>query len=508
MKQFKSSLLYIGCLSLLLQGCSHNDSLTDGTDVTDNGTALTILAHDSGYTAADGTPTRAMEDGYTTTFANGDKIGVFAVKGSAVIDQNVPCTYNDGEWTGNVYYYKDAEYFAYYPYNANLSTEITITTPDDIVTAFKNKLTTDGKNQSTYAKYTALDLMTTTSVSPRDKSLTFSFTHQMALVVISLPKVKYTFTNNPTIPDYIVPMPDTQFMGFNPYPMPDGTYRYLVAPSTSINLSGSYTASNGETIEYTCATASSGIAASKYKNYVVDSGIKTTTYNLQVGDFFMNDGSLLGKDEDLSAEQKAACLGVVLKVGKDGNGNWNDDCSYKLKDGTTDMTTIHGYVLALYNANGGNYCQWGSYGTKVEHTDMNREQETGFYGYKNTNAIKSFAASQSKTLQTDFPATYYATEDYEIRDNNKYASPANSSGWFLPSAGQCKYWLNIKTSGNDILLRSITKANGDRWKGYYWSSSEGEYYPSDYAWCLVSRNGQVDRSGKRSSHYIRSCLAF
>lgn len=197
-------------------------------------------------------------------------------------------------------------------------------------------------------------------------------------------------------------------------------------------------------------------------------------------------------------------IGIVMKVGKDGDGSdWKDDCTYKQKDGTTPMNDIQGYVLALYDANGGATCEWGSYLTKVDHTDMNREQNIGFYGYKNTQAIIGFNNGKSGTLSSAFPATYYATVGYEA----SYPAPSNSSGWFLPSAGQCKYWLNNK----DALLASVRKATGDSgysWKSLYWSSSEYSDYPTNRAWCVSFYGGNVGYDHKDSYDYVRSCLAF
>lgn len=100
------------------------------------------------------------------------------------------------------------------------------------------------------------------------------------------------------------------------------------------------------------------------------------------------------------------------------------------------MHTVHGYVLALYDANGGNACTWGLWSL----TDINRgEPSTGFYGYKNTQGIISFAENENRTLKNGFPPVYWVT-DYEY----SHPAPANSSGWFLPSLGQCWYWMYNK----------------------------------------------------------------
>lgn len=35
---------------------------------------------------------------------------------------------------------------------------------------------------------------------------------------------------------------------------------------------------------------------------------------LQAGDFYMNDGSIVGKDAALTEEQKAKCIGIVFQT--------------------------------------------------------------------------------------------------------------------------------------------------------------------------------------------------
>lgn len=335
-------------------------------------------------------------------------------------------------------------------------------------------------------------------------SFALIMTHVMALVVIETPITKYTFNNtSPTIPDYNTSTPDAEFYGFTPYSPTVGTYRYLVKPvqNEAMSLHGSYTDQNDISKEYTITQ--DDIGAANYAHYKVDGGTTTTinkTHTLQVGDFYMSDGSLLGKDVALTNAQKATCLGIVLKVGKDDDRDWKDNCKYKLKDGTTPMPTIHGYVLALYDANDSNYCNWGSFGTNVE---TNTESNTGFYGYTNTNKIKQYAKANSKTLVSDFPATYHATEGYKL----SHQAPAITSGWFLPSAGQCQYWLNSST----VLLASIKKAISNdkyQWKSWYWSSSEKSDYPEYNAWYLGFNGNVMNGARKDDNGFVRSVLAF
>ena len=214
------------------------------------------------------------------------------------------------------------------------------------------------------------------------------------------------------------------------------------------------------------------------------------------GDFYFSDGSFADKSTELASWQKAACIGVVLKKGRDNSGDWADNGNYTLKDGTTPMQKVHGYVLALRDANDGNSCKWGSFGTKVI-CDMN--QTIGFNGYSSTQTIVAFNNAQGGSLQSAFPAAYHAV-NYET----VCPAPSQTSGWFLPSGGQCRYWLKNR----DVILRSIQNAGGDGWKNSYWSSSEGILNPASYAHYLDMRFSDMDYDRKRNSNAVRACLAF
>ena len=294
----------------------------------------------------------------------------------------------------------------------------------------------------------------------------------------------------------------------------DGTYQL---PATATTFSVSYDAPSDKKQSL---VPTSGLCRLSSRSANTDNGLKyICNYSgvisnvtlalgeyVQMGDFYYSDGTW-SAPFTVSANAAAngtspTIIGIVLKVGKDESGDWKDDCQYNKKDGSTTMSTINGYVLALYDANGGSTCQWGSYGIQVEYTGMNREQNTGFYGYKNTQAIISFNEGKSGVLSSAFPATYHATVGYEA----SYSAPNNSSGWFLPSAGQCKYWLNNK----ETLLASVRKATGDTdysWS-YYWSSSEYSGNPADYAWCANFYYSYVGSGNKNNGNYVRSCLAF
>lgn len=509
----KTNILYLSFFYILsavsLCGCSNDD---EPIVATTDGTLLTVIARADGFASTDGTAqtdtpqTRASESGYATTFVKGDRIGVFAVKDGYVITgcQNVPLTYDGTSWSGStpVYKYAGATYFAYYPYTDGMNNKTSV---DEIVAAF-NATVTAATDQSTYANYTACDLMTTDdAVSPTGTSLSFSFTHKMSLIEISLPAQKYKTSSSADAYEYSAPVLNPTFSltlsgsggatTIKPCSMGNGIYRYIVPAGTSgTTVSGAFNIADGKTIEYSKSSLS--LSAGNYKrlNVTYDGAPSASTERaLAMGDFYYSDGSICpGTTSNPPSE---GCIGIVMKVGYDSS---KDDNRYYTKGGQS-MSTIHGYVLALYDANDKKTCAWGSYGETI---GTNTDKDSRFDGYNNTQIIKKYAASNSKDLQTAFPATYHATDGYEL----KHPAPSNSSGWFLPSSGQCWYWYQNK----DLLKGSMDKVGGDGWQSYYWSSSEYNVYPASGAWYVGFGDGDVGYGYKNFDNYnrVRSSLAF
>lgn len=242
-----------------------------------------------------------------------------------------------------------------------------------------------------------------------------------------------------------------------------------------------------------------------------------TASDLKVGDYYYSDGTWsdgglrkMTADGEFFVMTEVApdltggrsVIGIVFKTGKDNSGDCIDDCDYKQKDGVTAMNTIQGYVLALYDANpSSSWCSWELYkkgNGGIGGIDWSLQ---GFYGYKFTNIIQTVLTGRD--METDFPATYWVTAGYE----KNYQAPDKTSGWFLPSAGQCQYWLNSST----VLLASIKKAISNdnyQWKSWYWSSSEKSDYPEYNAWYL-GFNGNVMNGGRKDDNgFVRSVLAF
>lgn len=472
--------------------------------------ALELSVGISDFTTYGSAPnTRATDNGATTTFENGDRIGIIVLDNSNnIVYDNIPYKYNGNTWSFDsdngedktaVYYDNKAtaiHYIAYFPY----SKEADGVTGEDALKAKFPPLS----DQRTKAAYCASDLLVWSSKAGNAplKELDIAFTHAYSSLSLS-PSIacKINGVETSYIPSSVVDVSFTiQDTPHIAYRADDGSYRVIVSPQTTdARWFFSYRSEmHGGTMTKT--------QLAENNRYTVAPILNIGDYSLdkaQVGDFYCKndkgEGYLIpGEATSLTEAQKAACLGIVMKVGRDTNGDWKDTGTYMDKAGKT-MSDIHGYVLALKDGNGGNACQWGPTGTEV---GTDQQQKTLFCGYNNTQTIKSYANENGKTLLSYFPAAYYASDGYEVT----YASPGNSSGWFFPSAGQCWYWYQNR----EVLKQSMDKAGGDGWQNFYWSSSEGSDGPASNAWYVYFGYGSVYNDFKDNDYpyRVRSCLAF
>ena len=245
-----------------------------------------------------------------------------------------------------------------------------------------------------------------------------------------LPQIdKFTDTG---IPDYTILTAADFTAEAKPYRNSDGTYRYIVNPAAQpVSLTGTY--DNGKK-EFTVTP--NGIVTGNYKTYKVD-GAKTDekSHELQVGDYLLADGNLVGKDETLTTGQQADVIAIVFHAGH----HANDGSNYSATG--IGQQKCQGYAVSLTDATS-SYCMWGVYGAELgcfptdgSEQDNYSTPDIDWSGYAWTQKIITAAGGKGKlnaTEQSGYPATWYAVVDYET----KVKAPANSSGWFLPSIGQ------------------------------------------------------------------------
>lgn len=497
----KKNILYIAALYCLLPaGCSSDEEIFQPHDTVPVTSALVLQVTESGYrnTVTTRSSEEMSEDELATRFTDGDRLGLIIETGGSV--EHVVYTYSSSQWTSSASLYYDpyATYSAYYPYRPEFDGK----SLEEVEAAFSPM-----QDQSDYATgYAASDFMMCRNVvcDTEEMLLQINLKHQYSLLRMPL-QLPMTVTCGGEQYPFTISATDVAFhIEGKPYRAwidGDGYARLILKSTAETEVKAAYTytcmdeTSRGE-YSATALALQSGMYHDLSSPLIKDFGVYAQT---RTGDYYINSEYnnnpyylIPGEVTDIKGA-KNNCIGVVLKAGRNDSGDWADNCEYKLKDGKTHMPVVHGYVLALRDANGG--CKWGSSGTTV---NCDRNQTIGFNGYSNTQTIVTKA--QGGNLRDAFPAAYYATIGY----NGQCQAPANTSGWFLPSGGQCNYWLHNR----DVILRSIQNAGGDGWQDKYWSSSNDSDEPTRYAYYLNMSEGRTGSFGKNGTNAVRAVLAF
>lgn len=496
---------------------------TDGSDAQ----PFLITVTDGGYASETTDDTgkagsRATENGYTTAFTAGDQCGLYIVRGTEIVYNNVCLTATEGT-DGSLVWQAPAgtdlyggvaneRYFLYYPYQTDMTDKVTVANAaSDAAAAFFAPLVSGWQpkaDQSDYADYTASDLMTAagtvTANADGTLSLSFPMAHRMAMAVIEMPETVYKFTNLPTVPDYTIAA-SADFSSENkPCLMSDGSYRYLVNPvaqGEGATIAGSYDDGNREfTITPSIETAG------KYKTYKVDGGYKEITHTLQAGDFYLKDGTLLSKDTPLTDEQKAACAGIVCWVG---DATATDPA---LKRDFPQCT--HGLVVSLKQtksvwqnnsasttiqswAEDQDFYKQGGYYALNKDVGSGYDSPGGIQGYNNTQILKEYNKSE---YAANYPVTILNSFD-EITEG--IILPNVTSGWYLPSPRELVELHYVMEAVN----QSLTASGSDKKlsSSDYWSSGETSY---SYAWSVNLNREGVYYNDKYYASYVRLIFAF
>lgn len=547
--------LYNYILALLIatiasfSSCSQEDDLNEVNSF--NGFQITVS--DGGF--HDITPgTRAVENGYTTEFADGDAIGVFAVdKSNNIVSDinNRKFTMENGTWKldGKIIEYNGAEFetmtfYAYYPYNENVKFDTSKEDPfEDYVKEWKIEGNQSGE------EYTKYDLMTSSSAVVADNhfkgEIKFTMQHCMALVVLKMPKLVYNFVNpEVTLDDYELPVTNVSFKLDNAavtpyYQESTGTYRFLVKPGQEFKLEGTYMGVK----EMTC-TATATLNGGTAKVYIVTDTNKKE-YTLTVGDYYCADGSIVSKDV-ADKDIPDNVIGIVCYVG---NPQPSVTASAKYTE-TNDALRRdypeckHGLVLSINNAVypdapvianvdytvsnqfhlnkdlGVTYGDWfsndGEWAGKFDNCNTANSStvpETrypAFMGYNNTTLLTM--CYEGKGKQEVCNIAYGFITAYR----NEVIVPPMTTPWYLPSIvcwnqvadklGAINGSLN-KITGAEQMVTSTINDKKNAGTDHYWSSTQRN---GSTQWVHGMGNGNyvltAERAGNRG--YFRMMLAF
>ena len=468
-------------LLLLLVSCTQEEFPA----VQDKAQQLTISVTDGGYTSAvenmkTRVETRAVENGYTTEFTEGDACGFYMVRGGKPVYSNVKLTAEKDAATGGIMWKTDGttlaagmdgeSYYLYYPYQADMAGKTATPAEGAVMTDaefFKPLIDgwQPGDDQSTHAAYTASDLMTaggSTTGTGNTIHLSFAMKHRMALAVIEMPKTVYKFIDA-NVPDYTVGAEATFTGTAKPLRMADGTYRYLVHSSMP-TIEGCY---DGGNREFTITTSASHPVVGEYKRYKVDGAaetIKNVTYAesgiARIGDFYCtkNNGTtgyLIPKEADETTVQAAKVVGIVFQTDK-------SRISAKEKEKLGGEGNVHGLVMAVKNI--ATRQAWGLFGMDEGLTTCRTKADNynDISGYGNCEHIRT-----NRGNFDSYPA-FKAAYDY----NTTCPVPATTTGWYLPASGQ--WWDILQNLGGCPALADVTQQTSPDIAGEFLGKSQGD----------------------------------
>ena len=468
-------------LLLLLVSCTQEEFPA----VQDKAQQLTISVTDGGYTSAvenmkTRVETRAVENGYTTEFTEGDACGFYMVRGGKPVYSNVKLTAEKDAATGGIMWKTDGttlaagmdgeSYYLYYPYQADMAGKTATPAEGAVMTDaefFKPLIDgwQPGDDQSTHAAYTASDLMTaggSTTGTGNTIHLSFAMKHRMALAVIEMPKTVYKFIDA-NVPDYTVGAEATFTGTAKPLRMADGTYRYLVHSSMP-TIEGCY---DGGNREFTITTSASHPVVGEYKRYKVDGAaetIKNVTYAesgiARIGDFYCtkNNGTtgyLIPKEADETTVQAAKVVGIVFQTDK-------SRISAKEKEKLGGEGNVHGLVMAVKNI--ATRQAWGLFGMDEGLTTCRTKADNynDISGYGNCEHIRT-----NRGNFDSYPA-FKAAYDY----NTTCPVPATTTGWYLPASGQ--WWDILQNLGGCPALADVTQQTSPDIAGEFLWKSQGD----------------------------------
>ena len=475
-------------LLLLLVSCTQEEFPA----VQDKAQQLTISVTDGGYTSAvenmkTRVETRAVENGYTTEFTEGDACGFYMVRGGKPVYSNVKLTAEKDAATGGIMWKTDGttlaagmdgeSYYLYYPYQADMAGKTATPAEGAVMTDaefFKPLIDgwQPGDDQSTHAAYTASDLMTaggSTTGTGNTIHLSFAMKHRMALAVIEMPKTVYKFIDA-NVPDYTVGAEATFTGTAKPLRMADGTYRYLVHSSMP-TIEGCY---DGGNREFTITTSASHPVVGEYKRYKVDGAaetIKNVTYAesgiARIGDFYCtkNNGTtgyLIPKEAYETTVQAAKVVGIVFQTDKSRIGA-------KEKEKLGGEGNVHGLVMAVKNI--ATRQAWGLFGMDEGLTTCRTKADnySDISGYGNCEHIRANRGNFDR-----YPA-FKAADGY----NTTCPVPTTTTGWYLPASGQ--WWDILQNLGGCTALAKPDEQASSQDDDFGWSG-QGDVPAALNAW--------------------------
>ena len=434
------SLLAIVLAVSLLSSCTQDDdgSRSSASPALEKG--IVVSVSDGLYGSQGGT--RAIPNGMETVFEQGDAIGVFAVDAEGkVVRSNVKYVCNGVNWnldnatTVPVQFDAGNSYYAYFPYQADLSElasgiaegeTVAVTTAD----TFFEELTSNWvvkDNQKTKADYLASDLMVAKGIpnaTVGDFAIDFNMLHQMGLVLLSFGEMTREVDASITWTEPVT----KSFKGESqPYDW-NGICRYIVKPNVEKELTAS-----DDTWTKKVKVSTKGC----FREYKINGSMG---YTLAVGDIAWSDGSF-SKTMQYDRFYDKRPIGIVAHLGSDDiTGTYTDD------EGKLRLT--HGIVVGTAPV----------YGTMFTTNDQSIADKNSEL-FAKCNRYRLAAIDMGGKAKSDYLATLGSDKLAAKVAAWSRTAPGSydNSGWYVGSAGQwCQMMSDL--TGNTAFLNNW-KAN-------------------------------------------------
>lgn len=389
---------------------------------------------------------RSTYSGYATSFENTDQLGLILIDNSGNQTGNVPFTYSAEGWKNdNMQYYSSDidKIIAYFPYNRNLSTEITT------LDGLKNSIEISN-DQSDLENFKSMDLLVC-EISVPSPALDLLFKHAFSLIdlsaISSVTVDDETFSFNVELSNPAFSIGGTMY---NPCGL-NGSYVCLVKDDQNLKQNDfRYFYSVGGKSHVKTVNAEINLeAGTRYTFPCIVGG--QGTKELSAGDFYCvsNSGNnVILPDVASNIPEGLTCKGIVFHVM--GTDEWGTFTS------TNDLTAEnlsgyngnHGLVVSIANGN--------PFGTMTveqlqnvftdDDTSSNKDLSNG---YKLTGIL-----ADASTTDGNISFTALSNHTEELY---------NCTSWYVPSFNELKYLIrgediaNISVSGMEYINGQLEK---------------------------------------------------
>lgn len=521
--------LYISAFSMLfslsvLTACDEEENLFGNRDTSAGMYELSVTS--AGFVPAEEQPSEGAET-INIPFGNDDAIGLVMVDGEKITHTRYIYKELLSKWSGDlVVKNPSAKIYAYYPYNEALEVS-SLNTEGENAAEFFSQMITDFVPQADQSKeedFKKSNLMVgTASLDETGKKISINMEPAMALAVVKVNLSELGTMSLASDPDYTWRAATIESLA--PF--------YRLEENTFV----SYIVPEQEQASVSIPSGIVTIPSIKRFTYQECSLSLTNVHTLQPGDFFMKDGSLVGKDAILTAEQKANCIGIVFQTDESRIGQAEKDAL---------GGKAHGLVLALKNESGSveasagkNRFAWGKIPTDGS-KEITAMAQTKMQCYNDMSGLKN---CQEIWAKLEGQPNNYNAFRYAKEFSNQVKAPVNTTGWFLPSIGQwwdifrnlgeCSFldsesvkndklnivWKPLPNNKNDLIKKLNTQLKkvgdnyvdvfGDRTFDALWSSSEFSY---DFAICISFTEAELNINAKKKTEgrdsRVRCILAF